>query len=151
MDVLSDTNVILRRLHRAHPQHRQARAAIRKVTADGNRICVTSQNLIEVWAVCSRPVEHNGLGLSPSQADRVVARAEISASRLPDSDTVYAEWRRLVVTHGVSRKKSARCSPRRGNVGARGRTHSHLQRRGLHALRGHHCPRPREALKPSGL
>jgi predicted nucleic acid-binding protein len=101
VDVLADTNVILRRLQRTHPQHRQARDAITKY-----RVCVTSQNLIELWAVFTRPVENKGLGLSPSQADRVVVRVESSVFRLPDSDDVYPEWRRLVVTHGVSGKKA---------------------------------------------
>ena len=106
MDILADTNIILRRLHRAHPQHRQARDAIARLSKEGNRVCVTSQNLMELWAVSTRPVENNGLGLTPTQADRVVARVENSVYRLPDSDDVYPEWRRLVVTHGVSGKKT---------------------------------------------
>jgi predicted nucleic acid-binding protein len=73
---------------------------------EGNRVCVTSQNLIELWTVSTRPAENNGLGLTPAQADRVVARVENSVFRLPDSDDVYPEWRRLVVTHGVSGKKA---------------------------------------------
>jgi predicted nucleic acid-binding protein len=104
VDVLADTNIILRRLHRAHPQHRQAREAILRFSKEGNRICVTSQNLIELWTVSTRPAENNGLGLTPAQADRVLARVESSVLRLPDSDDVYAEWRRLVVAHGVSGK-----------------------------------------------
>src|SRR5947209_11569267 len=80
MDVLVDTNVILRRLQRAHPQHRQARDAITKLSVVGNRVCLTSQNLIELWAVCTRPAERNGLGLTPAQADRVVALVESSFS-----------------------------------------------------------------------
>ena len=67
---------------------------------------MASQNLIELWAVSTRPVENNGLGLTPTQADRVVARVEGSVFRLPDSDDVYPEWRRLVVTHGVSGKNA---------------------------------------------
>lgn len=98
--------IILRRLHRAHPQHRQARDAITRFSKEGNRVCVTSQNLIELWTVSTRPVENNGLGLTPAQAERVVARVENSVFRLPDSDDVYPEWRRLVVTHGVSGKKA---------------------------------------------
>jgi len=105
VDVLADTNIILCRFQRAHPQHRQARDAITRFSKDGNRVCVASQNLIELWAVATRPVENNGLGLTPAQADRVVARVESSVFRLPDTDDVYPEWRRLVVTHGVSGKK----------------------------------------------
>jgi predicted nucleic acid-binding protein len=106
VDVLADTNIILRRLHRSHPQHSRAREAITRFSKDGNRVCVTSQNLIELWAVCTRPLEHNGFGLTPSRADRVVRRVENSVFRLPDTDDVYAEWRRLIVTHGVSGKKT---------------------------------------------
>lgn len=106
VDVLADTNVILRRLHRAHPQHRQAREAITNFTRAGDRICVTSQNLMELWAVCTRPVDSNGFGLTTSQADPVVSRVENSVFRLPDSDGVYAEWRRLAVAHSVSGKKT---------------------------------------------
>lgn len=106
MDVLADTNVILRRLQRANPEHRQARDAITRFSKEGNRVCVTSQNLIELWVVSTRPVENNGLGLTPAQAERVVARLEGSVFRLPDTDDVYPEWRRLVVTHGVSGKKA---------------------------------------------
>jgi predicted nucleic acid-binding protein len=106
VDVLADTNVLLRRLHRAHPQYRQARDAITKFSKEGNRVCVTAQNLIELWTVSPRPIENNGLGLTPAQADRILARVENSVFRLPDSDDVYPAWRRLVVTHGVSGKKA---------------------------------------------
>jgi predicted nucleic acid-binding protein len=106
VDVLVDTNVVLRRLQRTHPQHRKAREAIIRFSKEGNRICVTSQNLVELWAVCTRPVESNGFGLTPAQAERVLTRVESSIFRLPDSDEIYAEWRRLVVTHAVSGKKA---------------------------------------------
>jgi predicted nucleic acid-binding protein len=106
VDVLVDTNVILRSIHRKHPHHRAAREAITRITNDGNRICVASQNLVELWAVCTRPIENNGFALAPGQADRVLARVEGAVFRLPDSDAIYTEWRRLVVTHGVSGKKA---------------------------------------------
>jgi predicted nucleic acid-binding protein len=106
VDVLADSNVILRRLHRAHPQHRDARHAIAHLSREGHRICIATQNLIEVWAVTTRPIDSNGLGLAPAQAERVLLRVEQSAFRLPETDDVYAEWRRLVVFHGVSGKKA---------------------------------------------
>lgn len=78
-----------------------------RVTATGDVICVTIQNLIECWAVCTRPVANNGLGLLPAHANRILARIESATLRLnDDTDTVYAEWRRLVTGHAVSGKKS---------------------------------------------
>ena len=106
MDVLADTNVILRRLIPLIRSTVGLRDAITKFSKGTNRVCVTSQNLIELWAVCTRPLENNGLGLTPAQADRVVARVGRSVFRLPDSDDAYPQWRRLVVTHGVSGKKT---------------------------------------------
>lgn len=104
MEILADTNILLRRLHRANPQHRQARDAINKFSRDGNRLCVASQNLVELWAVCTRPVHANGFGLTPGQTGRVLALIESSVIRLPDSDAIYVEWRRLVAAHGVCGK-----------------------------------------------
>lgn len=106
MEYLADTNILIRRIHRADPKHRQAREAIKHLRERGARICVASQNLIETWAVCTRPIESNGLGLVPADADRIVARIEAVLVRLKDTDEIYQEWRRLVVTHGVSGKKT---------------------------------------------
>ena len=73
---------------------------------DGHRVCVISQNLIELWAVCTRPIENNGLGLDVAYTDRIVARVERSVVRLPDSDSIYPEWRRLVTLYAVAGKKT---------------------------------------------
>ena len=106
MDILADTNILLRRIHRSDPQHRLTNRCLGLLIKDGNRICVTSQNLIELWVVCTRPLENNGLGLSVAHTDRVVARVEQSVMRLPDSDSIYPEWRRLVAEHAVVGKKT---------------------------------------------
>ena len=106
MDILADTNVILRGVQPAHPQHRTARAALRKLAGQGNRVCVASQNLIEFWVVCTRPVASNGLGLTPDRAQRVLASIEAAFVRLQDSDAVYFEWQRLVTVLGVSGKQA---------------------------------------------
>jgi predicted nucleic acid-binding protein len=106
MDILADTNVLLRRIHRRDPQHRLAQRALNRLIRQGDRVCVTSQNLIELWSVCTRPADNNGLGLNTAQTERILTRIERAVIRLPDSDNIYAEWRRLAVTHGVSGKKS---------------------------------------------
>ena len=105
MDILADTNILLRRIHRGDPQYRKTRDALNRLSSEGHRLCVTSQNLIEFWAVCTRPVENNGLGLAPPRVERILARVEDSVVRLPDLDSAHAEWRRLVVSHAVSGKK----------------------------------------------
>ena len=106
MDVLVDTNVILRAIQRGHPQQPAARGAIARLRKEGNRTCVASQNLFELWTVVTRPVANNGFGLGPAQADRVLTRVERLVGRLPDSDEVYAKWRQLVVAYAVSGKET---------------------------------------------
>lgn len=106
MDILVDTNVILRAIQRGHPQQPAASGAIALLRKAGNRPCVASQNLFELWTVITRPIADNGFGLAPAQADRVLARVERLVGRLRDSDEVYAEWRHLVVSYGVSGKET---------------------------------------------
>lgn len=61
---LLDTNVLLRGLDRNHPMCRVARRAIIAFRRQDNRLFLASQNLIEFWAVATRPVDSNGLGMS---------------------------------------------------------------------------------------
>ena len=45
----------------------------------------------------TRPVAHNGLGLTVSETDRVIRTIEAGMTLLPDNEAVYREWRRIVV------------------------------------------------------
>lgn len=99
---LVDTNVLLRLVDRTHPLHPIVRTALRKLRAAGHKLRATSQNFVESWNVATRPVARNGFGLTPAEADRLLRLAERLFPLLPDSPAVYPEWRRLVVTFGVS-------------------------------------------------
>jgi predicted nucleic acid-binding protein len=102
MEHLADTNILIRRIDRAHAQQVEATTAVRALLRSGERVCVAPQNMIEFWNVCTRPLERNGLGLSPAEADREVSRLEGILTLLPDVPAIYPEWRRLVVAHWVS-------------------------------------------------
>lgn len=106
MDVLIDTNILVRGIHRNSTKHREAVRALGILRSRADRICVVPQNIYEFWSVATRPVDANGLGLSPSQAARVTARIEELCTVLRDPPELYDEWRRLIVDHGVSGKKS---------------------------------------------
>ncbi|MBD2577879.1 type II toxin-antitoxin system VapC family toxin [Oscillatoria sp. FACHB-1406] len=99
---LVDTNVLLRFADRSHPLHPSIRIAVRKLCQDGHTLIIASQNCVEFWNVITRPVERNGFGLTPSDADRLLQLIERLFPVLPDSSGVYQEWRRLVVRFGVS-------------------------------------------------
>jgi predicted nucleic acid-binding protein len=48
------------------------------------------------------PVDRNGLGLSIGEAEREVRAIEAGMNLLPDNEAVYREWRRIVVSNGIS-------------------------------------------------
>lgn len=102
MIYLVDTNVLLRFADRTHPLHPTVRAAVRKLRTEGHRLRATPQNFAEFWNVATRPVERNGFGLAPADADRLLRLVERLFPLLPDSPAAYPEWRRLAVSLGVS-------------------------------------------------
>ncbi|HMD21501.1 MAG TPA: PIN domain-containing protein [Alloacidobacterium sp.] len=62
----------------------------------------THQNIAELWNVLTRPLAHNGFGLSKADAEKEVQAIEAGMTLLPDSERVYREWRRIVLDYGVS-------------------------------------------------
>jgi predicted nucleic acid-binding protein len=99
---LVDTNVLLRFVDRSHSLHSSIRIAVQRLRQDGHQLQVTSQNCVEFWNVATRPVERNGFGLTPPETERLLQLVERLFPVLPDSSEVYKEWRRLVITFGVS-------------------------------------------------
>jgi predicted nucleic acid-binding protein len=99
---LADTNVLLRWIKTDDRDHPLVVSAIDILLQGGADLCYTSQNLTEFWSACSQPADRNGFGLSPNETDRRAKRIEEELRLLPDSPSVFEEWRRLVVQYGVS-------------------------------------------------
>jgi predicted nucleic acid-binding protein len=102
MPFLADTNVLLRLLQRGDPDHAAVRAALRTLTARGERIYFVSQNLVEFWRVCTRPAPVNGLGMSVSETNHWAEIVERLFLLAPDRPEVHTEWRHIVVANSVS-------------------------------------------------
>ena len=64
MNVLVDTNILLRRLETAHPHHAVAVAAVDRLLRSGETLYVTLQNMAEAWRAMTAPAGANGLGFS---------------------------------------------------------------------------------------
>ena len=101
MAYLLDTNILLRLVSPDDPMHTQTVAAIDLLNARREKAIIAPQNLIELWNVATRPVDKNGLGLSPPEAAAEVARLKELFILLPDTEQIYSEWERLVKTHEV--------------------------------------------------
>ena len=99
---LVDTNILLRFSDRSHPSYPVIRNAVKKLRQDGYKLQVASQNCVELWNVVTRPIEKNGFGLTPDDAELKLRRIERLFPLFPDSHLIYSQWRRLVVTYRVS-------------------------------------------------
>ncbi len=67
--------------------------------------CLAAQILVEFWAVATRPVDANGLGMSCVWATAQIARMKRFFVILSENADVQPEWERLVAQHSVSGKK----------------------------------------------
>ena len=102
MAYLCDSNILLRLVHRDHPEHAFVRAAVRTLYQRGDRGYYTSQNLGEFWNVTTRPTTaRGGLGRSVAQADHAARVLERILILLPDTPAVHEVWRRLLVAHAL--------------------------------------------------
>ena len=101
MSILVDTNVLLRRTQSAHHQRTIAVESVARLLESGEPVHFTPQNIAEFWNVTTRPVASNGLGFSAATAWAEVEKIERALMLLPDVPGIYAEWKHLVVQHGV--------------------------------------------------
>ncbi|BDI31514.1 hypothetical protein CCAX7_35650 [Capsulimonas corticalis] len=97
-----DTNVLLRWTEPGTPMCEQARVAVKALRAQGEAVSILPQNIVEFWAAATRPPSANGLGLTPAQADAEIGKLEALFPLLADTPMIHPEWRRLVVSCGVS-------------------------------------------------
>jgi predicted nucleic acid-binding protein len=82
-----------------------AAQSINLLIRDSKRISVIPQNLIEFWAVATRPESSNGLGLSVGATAQIIAALKTAFELLPDTDAIFNQWEQLVVRHSVSGKQ----------------------------------------------
>jgi predicted nucleic acid-binding protein len=71
----------------------------------GDRVYITAQNLIEFWAVATRPVDANGFGWDARQAEQEVGKLLNFFLFLDDTPSVFRHWLALVTAHTVSGKQ----------------------------------------------
>lgn len=62
------------------------------------------QNLIEFWAIATRPTTANGLGLSIVKTSLEIRKFKRYFTVYNDIPNIFAEWENLVLKHNVSGK-----------------------------------------------
>lgn len=116
--ILVDTNVFLRYIDKRSSDHARARALLLNPPGD---LIVAPQSVYEAYSVLTRPVDVNGLGVTPAQADQLIDRITFYATLVEEPSDLLERWRRLCVEHDVGGRPShdARLAAFALGVGAR--------------------------------
>jgi predicted nucleic acid-binding protein len=80
--------------------------ALAMLPANGNELVIVAQNLIEFWAVATRPIVNNGLGITTSDAAKELTKLKTLFTVLPDSADILPRWEQLVIKYDVIGKQS---------------------------------------------
>jgi predicted nucleic acid-binding protein len=99
MNVQLDTNILTRLAQPSHPFHAVALEALRNLQSAVHVPCVVPQNLFEFWAVATRRVEDNGLGLSVAEAKAELETIKNAFVLFLDSPLLLDEWEKLVIAY----------------------------------------------------
>jgi predicted nucleic acid-binding protein len=105
MRILVDTNMLLRAVEPAHTQHHRSVEAIDALQRRGHDLVIVPQVLYEFWSVATRPIENNGLGMSPSDAQAELAAIQRFFRMLRDERAIFAIWELLVSSLGIKGKQ----------------------------------------------
>jgi len=101
-----DTNILLRSIDDGHPAQPVAQNRLLELRNSGETPFIFPQNLVEFWAVATRPIANNGLGWNIDRAEQELADLKTLFVVLPDTDAILPEWERLVVHHRVVGKQT---------------------------------------------
>ena len=101
MGYLVDTNILLRSCQPDHPMYPTASTAVEVLLTQGENLHVTPQNLVEFWNVATRLLDHNGLGMTPKQANIEMVKFEALLPVKLDVPAIHQQWRSLVLHYGV--------------------------------------------------
>ncbi|HJZ82922.1 MAG TPA: PIN domain-containing protein [Pyrinomonadaceae bacterium] len=106
MSFAVDTNVLLRSIDDGHAGQPIAQNGLLALRDRGEILSIFPQNLIEIWAVATRPLANNGLGWGIDRAEQELAALKNLFVVLADTDAIIAEWERLVVHYRVMGKQA---------------------------------------------
>jgi len=105
MSYLVDTNILLRLVQKNSPMHSDTQRAVFRLKKKGESLYIIPQNIIEFWAVCTRPINSNSLGLSIAEAVQAANNLKKIFILQVDTPKIFDEWESLIVQHQVIGKQ----------------------------------------------
>ena len=103
---LADTNILLRLADTPSPQNPVAARVVAGLFRESHEVFITAQNIVEFWAVATRPQENNGFFGWTCERTRTEVRAlREKFPLLPEGPGIFMHWIRLVETIPVTGKR----------------------------------------------
>lgn len=102
MRVLLDTGILLRLFDRSDPNYSDICAARKRLWSRGDEPVITPQNGVEYWNASTRPASaRGGYAQSIAKTRGRLAAIQRVCRVLPETDAIFAEWKRVVIAHSV--------------------------------------------------
>lgn len=105
MRCLLDANILVRAVNAIDPHYATVHRAIDRLL-DAHQLCLVPQCVYEFWSVASRPINVNGLGLTPDVVEAHVDLFLKSYDFYDDGRSLFDHWRILVRRHQCIGKPS---------------------------------------------
>lgn len=106
MKILVDTNILVRINERGHPLQVLCSQVLTHLLKEGHELLGCAQAMIEFWAVATRPLAANGLGLTSAETEAALVKFEKLLVFLPEPADVGARWRSLANKHSIVGKQA---------------------------------------------
>jgi len=103
---LLDMNILLAYLTPEHNAHQFVINTITQLRNRGYQLWVAPQGLYELWTVLTRPVEANGFGRTPEEANQALERIRTDFIFREDPPGIVDEWQRLCVAYQIVGKRA---------------------------------------------
>jgi len=95
--ILVDTNVVSRSIQNGHKHQRPAIDAIAHLRiVHQEYLAIVPQVIVEFYAIATRPVPSNGLGLTPDEAMLQIRRIKSDFPLFTETAEIFAQWEQLV-------------------------------------------------------
>jgi hypothetical protein len=106
MQILCDTNVLIRAMKPDDPRNPVVVSALSVLRARNDELAIVPQNCYEYYVVATRPVAQNGLGLSSQQAMADIDDFLAIFRFLRDERTVFRFWKDVVANSAIIGKQA---------------------------------------------
>jgi predicted nucleic acid-binding protein len=105
MKVLADTNIWLRLADTGALQHAEVKQCLVRLLSMRARLCLVPQNIVEFWAVATRPIDANGLGWTTEKTALEINNIRAQFILLPETEFIFERWLELVISEQIKGKR----------------------------------------------